>query len=52
VIPVVGIGVSLSDAAGYDAEELLRVARDAARRAALSVESSVVVGEEQRVSVP
>jgi len=52
VIPVVGVGVALSDAVGYDDEALIRVARDAARRAALSVESSVLVGEEQRVSVP
>jgi hypothetical protein len=50
VIPVVGVGVALSDAVGYDDEALVRVARDAARRAALSVESSVLVGEEQRVS--
>lgn len=50
VIPVIGVGVALSDAVGYDDEALVRVARDAAQRAALSVESSVLVGEEQRVS--
>jgi hypothetical protein len=45
VIPVVGVGVSLSDVVGYDAEALVRVARDAAHRAATTVESSVLVGE-------
>ncbi|WP_127475362.1 hypothetical protein [Microbacterium sulfonylureivorans] len=45
VIPVVGVGVALSDAAGYDASTLQRVAREAASRAAASVETSVLVGE-------
>lgn len=44
VIPVLGVGVGLSSAAGYDAEALVRSARDAARRAAASVESSVLIG--------
>jgi hypothetical protein len=45
VIPVVGVGVALSDVAGYDSTVLHRVAREAASRAAASVESSVLVGE-------
>ncbi len=47
VIPVVGIGVGLSDAAGYDAGALIRIAREAASRAATSVESSVLVGDDE-----
>lgn len=45
VIPVVGVGVALSSSAGYDVESLVRVAREAAHRAAQSVGSSVLVGE-------
>lgn len=45
VIPVVGVGIALSDAAGYDGSALLRVARDTAIRAADSIETSVLVGE-------
>jgi hypothetical protein len=45
VIPVVGVGVALSDGTGYDAQALLRVARDTAIRAADSIETSVLVGE-------
>jgi len=45
VIPVVGVGVGLSDAAGYDAPELIRVAREAATRAAATVDTSVLVGD-------
>ncbi|SFS03963.1 hypothetical protein SAMN04487846_1730 [Microbacterium sp. cf046] len=45
VIPVVGVGVSLSDTTGYDAETLAAVARDAASRAATSVDTSVLIGE-------
>lgn len=45
VIPVVGVGVGLSDAAGLEAGPLQRVAREAAVRAAASVETSVLVGE-------
>ena len=45
VIPVIGIGVALSDAAGYDPEELSRIARDAAGRATATVEASVLIGE-------
>lgn len=45
VIPMVGVGVALSDAVGYGPDELVAVAHEAARRAATSVESSVVVGD-------
>ncbi len=45
VIPVVGVGVGLSDAAGYDAGAIVDLARSAAQRAATTVESSVLVGE-------
>lgn len=45
VIPVVGVGVGLSDAAGYDADAIVQLARSAARRAATTVESSVLVGD-------
>ena len=45
VIPVVGVGVALSDVSGYGADELVSVARDAATRAAASVETSVLVAE-------
>ncbi|SDH30480.1 hypothetical protein [Microbacterium pygmaeum] len=44
VIPVLGIGVALSDVTGYEASRLSRVARDAAMRAAVSIESSVLIG--------
>jgi GGDEF domain-containing protein len=45
VIPVVGVGVALTDTAGYDPETLLRTAREAAHRAATSVEASVIVAD-------
>jgi GGDEF domain-containing protein len=45
VIPVVGVGVGLSDTAGYDAAELIRMARDAAILAAQTVDTSVVIAE-------
>jgi hypothetical protein len=47
VIPVVGIGVGLSDTGGSDAEGLIRIAREAATRAAMSVETSVLVGDDE-----
>ena len=47
VIPVVGVGVGLSDASGYDAPALVRVARVAATRAAETVETSVLVGDDE-----
>lgn len=45
VIPVVGVGVALSDTTGYDVDSLVRVARAAARRAATNVDASVLVGD-------
>lgn len=45
VIPVVGVGVALSDSVGYDPDALRRVAREAASRAAANVETSVLVGD-------
>ena len=45
VIPVVGVGVALSDTIGYDAEVLAGVAREAATRAAIDVDTSVLIGE-------
>ncbi|MET0830386.1 MAG: hypothetical protein ABWY26_12740 [Microbacterium sp.] len=45
VIPVVGVGVALSDTTGYDAGALAGLARDAATRAATDVDTSVLVGE-------
>lgn len=45
VIPVVGVGIGLSDAAGYDADALQSLARETARRAAASVETSVLLGD-------
>lgn len=45
IIPVVGIGVALSDVSGYAAAELVDIAREAATRAAASVESSVLVAD-------
>ncbi len=45
VIPAIGVGVAMSDALGYEAVALERAARDAAERAASSIEASVLVGE-------
>jgi GGDEF domain-containing protein len=45
VIPVVGIGVALSETAGYDPAALTRVAREAASRAAVDVETSVLIDD-------
>lgn len=45
VIPMVGVGLALSDPVGYQPVQLVAVARDAAIRAATSIESSVVVGD-------
>jgi hypothetical protein len=46
VIPVVGVGVGLSDVAGYEVDDLMGRARDAAQRAALSIDASVLVAED------
>lgn len=45
VIPVVGVGVALSDTTGYDARALASVARAAASRAATDVDASVLIGD-------
>lgn len=45
VIPVVGVGVALSDSVGYDPKGLLRVAHGAASRAAANVDTSVLFGD-------
>ncbi len=45
VIPVVGVGVALSETSGHDPSELVRAAREAAARAAANVETSVLVDE-------
>ncbi|GAB2838546.1 hypothetical protein ACFQ0P_13135 [Microbacterium insulae] len=45
VIPVVGVGIALSDTTGYDPRALQGSARDTAIRAADSVETSVLVAE-------
>ncbi|HWI32052.1 MAG TPA: diguanylate cyclase [Microbacterium sp.] len=43
VIPVVGVGIALSDAAGYDPDTLVEAARGAASRAADSPDASVIL---------
>jgi len=43
VIPVLGVGVALTDGIGYDAERLLQVADRAALRSASSPDASVIV---------
>ena len=45
VIPVVGVGVALSESAGFDPSQLIGTAREAADRAAANVEASVLVDE-------
>ncbi|MFK4835892.1 hypothetical protein ACI3KY_09200 [Microbacterium sp. ZW T2_14] len=45
VIPVVGVGVALSETAGYDPAALIRAAREAASRAAVDVETSVLLDD-------
>jgi hypothetical protein len=49
VIPVIGVGVGLSQIAGYEVDDLIGRARDAAQRAALSVDASVLVAEGENV---
>ncbi|MFT4212837.1 MAG: hypothetical protein QM626_13315 [Microbacterium sp.] len=44
VIPVVGVGVALSETVGYDTEGLITAAREAAMSAAVNPDSSVVFG--------
>lgn len=45
VIPVIGVGVALSETAGYDPAALIRTAGDAATRAAADVETSVLIDD-------
>ena len=45
VIPVIGVGVALSDTAGYDPVELVHAASDTASRAAADVEASVLIDD-------
>lgn len=45
IIPVVGVGVALSDTVGYDGTALATAAADAASRAAANVDASVLVGD-------
>ena len=45
VIPVIGVGVALSETAGYDAVALVRGAGEAATRAAADVETSVLIDD-------
>lgn len=47
VIPVIGVGVALSEVAGHDSAGLMQAAREAAERAAASVETSVLVSDEE-----
>ena len=46
VIPVVGVGIALSDDVGHDPVAILDAAQAAARRSSTSSEASVVVAEE------
>lgn len=43
VIPVVGVGIALSEATGYEPAVLMRAARDAAKEASRSTETNVVI---------
>lgn len=54
LLPVVGVGVALSETVGYDTAMLLDASRAAAVRAASSLESSVLFGgiDEARASLP
>ncbi len=45
IIPVVGVGVALSDTVDCEPESLVTAAMDAARRAAVSVETSVLIAD-------
>lgn len=44
LLPVVGVGVALSETVGYDPEALMTAARSAAVRASASLEASVLFG--------
>lgn len=43
VVPVLGVGIAVSDIAGYDSEALLTAANDAAVRSASSPDASVMI---------
>ncbi|GAA3623841.1 hypothetical protein GCM10022200_02600 [Microbacterium awajiense] len=45
IIPVIGVGVALSDTVECDPEALVTAAMDAARRASVSVETSVLIAD-------
>lgn len=45
VIPVIGVGVALSEITGHDPADLMRIAREAAGRASASIETSVLVSD-------
>jgi len=45
VIPVVGVGLAVSETTGYELDSLIEVAREAAQRAAHSVDNAVLVGD-------
>ena len=45
MIPVVGVGLAVSETTGYDLDSLVAVAREAAQRAAISVDNAVLVGD-------
>jgi hypothetical protein len=54
LLPVVGVGIGLSETVGYDPEVLLDTARAAAVRASQSLEASVLFGgiDEARANLP
>ncbi|MDJ1115184.1 diguanylate cyclase [Microbacterium dauci] len=54
LLPVVGVGVALTETVGYDPKHLLLSARSAAVRASSSLESSVLFGgvDEVRAALP
>lgn len=45
VLPVVGVGVSLSEDVGYDASTMVATAQEAARRSSTSPDASVILAE-------
>jgi len=44
-IPVVGVGIALTDRTGYDFDALVAAAADAARRSATSPDASVILAD-------
>ncbi|PZU37856.1 MAG: hypothetical protein DI573_10835 [Microbacterium sp.] len=43
VVPVVGVGIALTDSIGYDADQMVRAASEAATRSASSPDASVII---------